>query len=175
MSIDVLRGLIDRLLLMAAVVAGGLVPGFIAQYRQRLGGRLDQARLDLEPWRTVADKLYQGNLDQLIQFHLDSADPTVHSEGAVIGALAASVRHLQDAVDAMQGGLLRQIGYLALHLDTALARATYADWVPSFALSSEGLAFAVLFAVAVWLLFRLSWWLIAQGCRRWLGRTQPAR
>ena len=32
----IVRGLIDRLLLILAVVAGGLVPGFIAQYRQRL-------------------------------------------------------------------------------------------------------------------------------------------
>src|SRR2546429_70783 len=40
-----LRGLFDRLFLVTAVVAGGLLPGFIAQYRQRVGGRLDQARL----------------------------------------------------------------------------------------------------------------------------------
>ena len=47
------RGLIDRLLLICAAVAGGLVPGFISQYRQRLGGRLDQARLDLAPWQKL--------------------------------------------------------------------------------------------------------------------------
>ena len=42
-----IRGLIDRLLLLATAIMGGLVPGFISQYRQRLGGRLDQAGIDL--------------------------------------------------------------------------------------------------------------------------------
>jgi hypothetical protein len=106
---------------------------------------------------------------------LNSADPTVHAEGAVIGALAANVRQLQQAADAMQGSLLQQVAYLALHVDAGLARATFADWVPSFALSAEGLIFALLFAVAVWLLFRLSWWLVGLGCNRLLGRARHAR
>ena len=53
---SLIRGLVDRVLLICAVVAGGLVPGFISQYRQRLGGMLDQARLDLAPWQRIADQ-----------------------------------------------------------------------------------------------------------------------
>ena len=169
-----LRGLIDRLLLVSGVVAGGLVPGFIAQYRQRLGGRLDQARLDLEPLQKIADQYYQGHIEPLIQYHLNSGDPTFRSEGAVIRALVTAVQQLQLAVDALQGSLFHKVGYLALHADIELARATFSDWVPSFALSAEGLSFALLFAFAIWLLFHALWWLLAQGCRRWLGRSSPS-
>jgi hypothetical protein len=169
---SLLRGLIDRLLLVAAVVAGGLVPGFIAQYRQRLGGRLDQARLDLEPWQRIADQSYQGDIERLIQYHLGSSDPTFHSEGSVIRALVATVQHLQAAADALQASLFQQAAYLALHADADLVRATLGDWVPTFALSAEGLAFAVLFAVAVWLSFQALWWLLAGGLRRWSGRSR---
>ena len=168
-----LRGLADRVLLVGAVVAGGLVPGFIAQYRQRLGGRLDQARLDLEPWQAIADQFYHGNIEQLIQYHLSSGDPTFRSEGGVIQTLLATARQLQGAVDALQSGLFHQMGYLALHADADLARATFHDWVPTFALSADALTFAALFAVAIWLLFRASWWLVARGCRRWFGRSRP--
>jgi hypothetical protein len=166
------RGVLDRFLLACAVVVGGLVPGFVAQYRQRLGGRLDQARLDLEPWQKIADQYYHGDIGQLIQYHLGSADSTFHSEGAVIQALVATVEQLRRAADALQGGLLSQLGYLALHADAELARATLHDWVPTFALSSEGLAFAVLFGLAVWLLFQASWWLIAWSVR---GRGRPSQ
>ena len=76
---NVVRGLLDRMLLVCAVV-----PGFIAQYRQRLGGRLDQARLDLDPWQRLADQFYQGDLDKLIQFHLHSGDAKIQAEGAII-------------------------------------------------------------------------------------------
>jgi len=171
----IVRGLLDRVLLVSAAVAGGLVPGFIAQYRQRLGGRLDQARLDLEPWQKLADQFYQGDLHKLIDYHASSTDPTFHAEGAVIRALLDTVHQLQSAVDALHGSLLSQASYLALHADPALARATLADWVPTFALSGEGLVFALLFAILVWLLFHALWWLVARGAQSLLGRDHYAR
>jgi Protein of unknown function (DUF2937) len=170
-----LRGLLDRLLLACAVVAGGLVPGFIAQYRQRLGGRLDQARLDLAAWQKLADQYYHGDLGGLIQYHLDSNDPKFHAEGAIIRSLVASVHQLQSAVDALQGNLFQQVAYLAAHADAGLARATFAAWVPTFALSGEGILFALLFAVGVWLLFHALWWLLAHGGRRLHGEAPAAR
>jgi hypothetical protein len=170
-----LRGLLDRLLLIGAVVAGGLVPGFIAQYRQRLGGRLDQARLDLEPWQRIADQFHQGDIGKLIQYHLSSSDPTFYAEGAVIRTLVATVQQLQIAFDALQGSLFQQARYLALHPDPGLARATFGDWVPTFALSGEGVLFALLFAVAIWLLFQATWWLLALVASRLRGLGRPTR
>jgi len=168
-----LRGLLDRLLLVCAVVAGGLVPGFIAQYRQRLGGRLDQARLDLEPWQKLADQFYQGDIDKLIDYHLSSSDPKFYAEGGVIRSLVAAVHQLQSAVDALHGNLYQQVAYLTVHTDAGLARATFADWVPTFALSGEGIVFALLFAVAVWLVFHALWWLLALSSQR-LSRRRYA-
>ena len=165
-----LRGLLDRMLLVCAAVAGGLVPGFIAQYRQRLGGRLDQVRLDLEAWQKVADQFYHGDLERLIEYHLGSTDPTFHAEGGVIRALIATVHQLQGAVDALHGSLFRQFAYLALHTDPGLARATLTDWVPTLTLSAEGLVFALAFALGIWLLFHLLWWLVARGGQRLIGR-----
>jgi hypothetical protein len=156
-----IRGLLDRLLLVCAVVVGGLVPGFIVQYRQRLGGRLDQARLDLAPWQRLAEQYYQGDIERLIRYHLESPDPKFHAEGGIIRALAATVQQLQSAVDALQGSLFHQAAYLALHADPALARATLHDWVPTFALSPAGIVFALLFALVVWLLFHALWQLLA--------------
>jgi hypothetical protein len=164
-----LRGLLDRLVLVSAVVAGGLVPGFIAQYRQRLGGRLDQALLDLGPWQKIADQFWQGDMDRLVQYHLASTDATFHAEGAVIQSLRAAVQQLQGAVAAMQGSLFQQFRYLGLHTDAGIARATYGDWVPTFALSAEGLVFAALSAVTVWLLFQAAWWLISRASE-WIAR-----
>ena len=170
------RGLLDRVLLVCAAVAGGLVPGFIAQYRQRLGGRLDQARLDLAPWQQLADQYYQGDIERLIRYHLESSDPTFHGEGAIIRALVTTVQQLQSAVDALHGNLFQQAAYLALHADPGLARATLHDWVPTFALSSEGIVFALAFGVAVWLLFHALWHLIALlSLRGRVARSPRAR
>ena len=169
-SVPILRGLLDRLLLVISVVADGLVPGFIAQYRQRLGGRLDQARLDLEPSQKLADQFYHGDIDKLIQYHLSSPDPTFHSEGGVIRGLVASVHQLQSAVDALHTSLVQQVAYLAVHADPSVTRATFSDWVPTFALSGEGLLFAVAFALAVWLIFHALWWLLTLATGLLFGR-----
>jgi len=167
------RGLIDRLLLLVTVVAGGLVPGFITQYAQRLGGRLDQALLDLAPWQQIADQYHHGSLAQLIQYHLASGDPTFHAEGAAIQALVLGVQRLQIAVDALHGTLFHQLGYLVLHTDPELARATFSDWVPTFALSAEGIAIALGFGLSFWLVFHALWRLIASIGRRWRARPDP--
>jgi hypothetical protein len=167
------RGLLDRAILLCAGVTGGLAPGFIAQYRQRLGGRLDQAHLDLEPWQKIADQFYQGDLDKLIQYHLASSDPRFQAEGSVIHALVASVHQLQSAVDALHGSLFKQAAYLAVHADPGLARATYSDWVPTFSLTPEGILFALVFALGVWLAFELIWSLLG-WCGEWLTRRRYA-
>jgi hypothetical protein len=156
-----LRGLLDRILLVCAVVAGGLVPGFIAQYRQRLGGRLEQAQDDLKRWQQLADQSFQGDIERLIRHHLESTDPTFQREGAIIRGLVETVQRLQSAVDALHGSLFHQTAYLALHADPALARATLHDWVPTFALSGEGIVFALVFAVVLWLAFQALWRLFA--------------
>jgi len=158
---SLLRGLMDRLLLVCAVVTGGLVPGFIAQYRQRLGGRLDQARLDLQPWQDLANRLYDGDIDKLIQNHLSNPDPKIHADGEIIHSLVTNVQHLQSAVDALHGNLYEQLGYLSIHADPSLVRATSHDWVPTFALSTDGLLFALVVGVGVWLLFQALWGLLA--------------
>jgi hypothetical protein len=160
-----MRGLLDRLVLIVAAVSGGLLPGFIEQYRQRLGGRLDQARLDLASWQKVADQLFQGDLNQLIRYHAASPDPAFRAEAGVIQQLVATVQHLQDAVAALHGNLAQQMSYLTLHLDASLARATLADWTPTLSLSLEGIAFALLFALVVWLLFHALWWILARLVR----------
>lgn len=169
------RGLFDRLLLVCAVVAGGLVPGFITQYRQRLGGRLDQAQLDLAPWQKIADQYFHGDLGRLIQYHLASKDPTFHSEGDVIRSLVSTVQHLQSEVAALHGNLFQQAAYLALHADPGIARATLTDWVPTFGLSTDGILFALVFALVLWLLFQTSWSLTAAGGRHITARLRRSR
>ena len=60
-----LRGLLDRILLIGAIFAAACVPSFIAQYRQRLGGRLDQVLHDLAPFQEIANRNHGGDLRKL--------------------------------------------------------------------------------------------------------------
>jgi hypothetical protein len=169
------RNLFDRFILVAAVIAGGLIPGFIAQYRQRLGGRLDQALQDLAPWQRMADQRYGGDLHALIEHHLSSQDPTFHADGAAIQAIVDAVELLKTSVAALQTDLVHQVFYLSTHLDSQLARATLHDWVPTFSLAGEGIVFALLFGLTAWLAFQAVWSALTLIGGRLRERSVPAR
>lgn len=151
------RGLFDRLILVAGVVVGGCVPGFISQYAQRVGGMLDQVKHDLLPFQAVAQQFHGGSMQALVKYHLASGDPSFQSEGRAIEDMMDSLARLQGMVDGLAGSIWHQIGYLAAHFDRAIGAATWQTYVPSFNLDPQSLMVAGAFGVACWLLFIGIW------------------
>ncbi|MEO8308474.1 MAG: DUF2937 family protein [Pseudomonadota bacterium] len=151
------RSLLDRAVLVVGTVAGGCVPGFIVQYRQRVGGRLDQVTLDLAPFREIAQRLYGGNLDALIRHHLESPDRTFNAEGAAIQGMVNAELRLRGMVEALQGDIWHQLQYLIAHPDTDLLQATWSAHVPAFTLDGQGVLMALVIGVTLWLAFLLVW------------------
>jgi hypothetical protein len=154
---SLVRGLLDRLILLAGVLAGGCVPGFITQYVQRVGGMLDQVQQDLMPFQEVAQKYHGGDLHALVQHHLGSADPSFQSEGRAIEDMLDSLARLQGMVDGLTGSVWHQIAYLTAHFDRAIGGATWHSYVPSFNFDMESLMVAGAFGVGCWLVFVGAW------------------
>lgn len=160
-----LRGLLDRLLLVAAVLCAGALPSFIAQYRQRLGGRLEQVIRDLAPFQEIANRLHGGSLDALIKYHLASTDNTFHAEGQAIQDMVNSAASLRSAADALNADLWHQLWYLTRHLDTGLAGGTWSSFVPSVPITLDGLVFALIVGLLLWLIVAFLWSLLARMFR----------
>jgi hypothetical protein len=157
MALTFVRGLLDRVVLVAGTVAGGCVPGFIVQYRQRVGGRLDQVVLDLAPFREIAQRLYGGSMDALIRHHLASADQTFHAEGAAIQGMVNAELRLRGMMTALQGDVWHQLQYLLVHPDRDLLQSTWSVYVPAFTLDAQGMLMALAIGVSLWLVFLLLW------------------
>jgi hypothetical protein len=170
-----LRGLLDRLLLVAAVLCAGTVPSFIAQYRQRLGGRLDQVLIDLEPFRRIAAQYHGGSLEALVRHHLASSDATFRAEGAAVRAMMDSAAALRAAVAALNADLWHQLLYLAGHLDVSIARETWRIFAPAVPLQPEPLVFAAICGLLVWLLAAGLWRLCAALAYGMRARRARAR
>jgi hypothetical protein len=169
-----LRGLLDRIILVASIIAAGCIPSFIAQYRQRLGGRLDQVLRDLAPFQEIANRYFGGSTQALVKHHLDSADATFHQEGAAIQAMLDSAARLRAGVEALNTDLLHQLAYLSTQLDPGIARATWEVYAPSFTLTAESVAFSAILGLAIWLVFLAAWLGCARAGRAVLrGRARP--
>jgi hypothetical protein len=158
-----LRGLLDRLILVVGVIAAGCIPSFIAQYRQRLGGRFDQVLHDLAPFQEIANRNHGGSLKELIRHHLESSDATFHQEGAAIQAMADSAVRLRAGFEALNTDLLHQLAYLATQLDADIARATWEVYAPSFTLTAESIIFSTVLGILIWLAFLAVWLVCARA------------
>jgi hypothetical protein len=154
---NLIRGLLDRMVLVAGVLAGGCVPGFIVQYRQRVGGRLDQVTQDLLPFQEIARRYHGGDIQALVKHHLASTDQSFLAEGQAIQDMLDSMATLQTMMDGLQGSVLRQIGYLVGHFDRGIGAATWHSYLPSFNLDPSGLLVAGVIGVACWLIFAGAW------------------
>jgi len=155
-------GLLDRLLLVGAVLCAGAIPSFIAQYRQRLGGRLEQVLRDLAPFQEIANRQHGGSLDALIRYHLASTDRTFHAEGQAIQDMVDALDRLRSSAAALNTDLWHQLWYLARHLDAGLARGTWDSFVPSVSITFDGVAFALLLGLLLWLVVAALWSLFAR-------------
>src|SRR5580658_1652890 len=109
---SVVRGILDRLVLLAAVLLAACIPSFIVQYRQRLGGRLEQVRADLAPFQAIADHNFGGSLSKLIDYHLASQDATFHQEGTAVQAMVDAATRLSAALQALNTDIVHQCLYL---------------------------------------------------------------
>lgn len=152
-----LRGLLDRLVLLAGTIAGGCIPGFIQQYRQRVGGRLDQIQLDLAPFQEIARRYHDGNMDALVRHHLASSDPSFHAEGQALQDMLESLHRLQAMAEGLAGTVWQQIVFLLRHYDADIGAATLRDHVPTFSLDPDGLLVAFTVGLTLWALFLLLW------------------
>jgi len=151
------RGLLDRLVLIGGVLVGGCVPGFITQYHQRVGGRLDQVTIDLAPFQQIANRFHGGGLDTLVKHHLASPDQSFHAEGQAVQAMVDNLARLQAMMEGLSGSIWRQIGFLARHYDRDIGLATWHDFLPSFNLDPASLMVAGAFGVVCWLIFLGMW------------------
>lgn len=158
----ILRGILDRIVLVGAILAAGCVPSFIAQYRQRVGGMLDQAIRDLAPFQEIARRNHGGDIRKLVQHHLGSTDPTFQQEGRAIQAMVDAVANLREAAIALNADLFGQARWLAVHGDTQVAKATWDTFAPAMSLSGEALLFTFASGVAIWLVFLAVWFATAR-------------
>jgi hypothetical protein len=171
----ILRGILDRVVLVGAILAAGCVPSFIAQYRQRLGGMLDQATKDLGLFQEIANRHHGGDLQRLIQHHLKSTDPTFRDEGKAIQVMVETVARLKESLAALNTDFYGQLAYLAKNGEAEVAKATWEAFVPAMSLTADALTFAFATGVIVWLLFMAIWIAVSRFGDVVLARGRPGK
>ena len=138
--------MISRLLNgLAAVLGAGVFaqfPEFYQQYLQRLGGRLDQALIDMERLlndATILGRTLEAYLEELLQSGTLAARQAARRELERV----ENADQLRSAYEALsQAGTLERPLVFFRHLDPDLAGEVLDVFVPALPVSPEGLVYA---------------------------------
>jgi len=133
-----------RIFYSLGAIAGGAAfsqfPEYYAHYVQRLGGRIDQARLRAQEIRE--DAAEKGlSVEDYVETFLESRPHAL--EGERMAESIFQLDRMEAAYQALRNAttLERPLAF-AEHLDTGLLEATLGDFAPALPLTPEGLAYA---------------------------------
>jgi hypothetical protein len=144
-----LRSLIYIAVFAAGTFVGAIFPSYSFQYQQTLEAQLGQVSTDLALFQDIAERYHKGDLATLIQYHLNSEDPTFHDEGIAIQSMVSDQERLAEASVAFELSFFEQAFYLYRDGDPELERATWDSYTPAFVATEQ----ALIFAVSIGLLF----------------------
>lgn len=136
--------------------SGAQLPEFAQQYRQRLGGAVDELRASIEQFdadaraegltRTAALERHAANTDELFRRRGQSMVGTIDRYG--------NLNADKQALD--QSAALGLVATFMRTADPAIARATLHDYAPAIPVTAEGGIMAAIGAAIGWLLARLA-------------------
>jgi hypothetical protein len=163
--------IIGRILALAIGLFAGLAasqgPEFAQQYRQRIGGAIDELRRVVASFDENA-RAEGVSREQMIARFRTNEDPAVKRDADDKDQIVDRLQRLERQRDAVaNAGQFERLAVLARGFDGQLARATYLDFEPAWPATTEGLVIGGLGFVLGWgglvLFFRA------------LGRLRPNR
>jgi Protein of unknown function (DUF2937) len=157
-------------LLFALVGSQG--PEFSQQYRQRLGGALDELKRVVAAFNADAAKQSITPVEAIARLE-GNPDPLAQARGAAIESDIARRNKLQNAFDAMRdAGPVQRIGAMAADFDSAIGADTLQNFEPAVPVTSEALLVGALALVIGWGGTHVCAWPIRQ---RWRERREKRR
>jgi hypothetical protein len=161
-----IRGIIYIAVFATGCFLGGLFPSFSIQYHQRLEAQYDQVSIDLAPFEEIANRYHGGDLEALVQHHLNSTDPTFHAEGEAIQLMIDSQAYLAESKAAASSPYVDQAVYFYRHMDDAVGTAVLDGFVPTLVTTENAITFALTIGTVTICVFWLLWNATSLALRR---------
>jgi Protein of unknown function (DUF2937) len=155
-----------RLAVAVALIAGVIGsqgPEFAEQYRQRMGGALDELKRIVAQFDAAAAR--QGlTTPQAVGRLEQNAEPLAREQGQNMVETIARADRLEEELEAMRSaGPLKRIYVMAKDFDPEIARHTLDNYEPAAPLSLEAVVAAALAAISGWAGMHLVAWPIRRA------------
>ncbi|HRK24003.1 MAG TPA: DUF2937 family protein [Beijerinckiaceae bacterium] len=154
--------------MLASGLAGAQLPELAQQYRQRLGGAVDELRTIVTRFETDAKS---EGLDSAaaLERHRANQDELIRKRGIAMAETIARFTRLSDQeVRLKEDNTLLRVTTMLAHGDRDIVSAAMRDFSPAVPINAEGGFFAAVGAFFGWLALRLFTW-PKRSFDRWLA------
>jgi len=153
------ESIIDRIVAVIGGIIFFQIPAFIIQYKQRLGGHVDELSRLIAQYKSSAAK-YGKTVEEYIALHLNSGVNEIVSTGEFMtenmkrfDELSLALKNLSES-----SGITKLFVFFK-SMDLDILRGTYKDFVPGISFNLESIAYCivgVIFSMLLYLLIKKS-------------------
>lgn len=152
--LQVLESLFDRALAIVGSITLAQFPQFYAQYIQRLGGHLDEARRIVSEYSKAASSFHL-TLQEYIQVHLTAQNSVLQSTGNIIENSLTRLADLEKSFQALKGGTLFNRWWIFLkNMNPDIFKQTCSEYTSGLSLTLESLIYALAGLLITWGLYQ---------------------
>ena len=130
--------LVDKLVFTFGCIITMQLPAFIAHYRQRLGGHLDEARSLLASYERLAERNFGGDMQRLLQEYEQNQSPAIQETGRIIQENLDRIKLLEENIaDISNQSMWLDIIYFLFGFDSQVAKGTLEGFAPTVPLQLD--------------------------------------
>ena len=132
-----------------ALLLGLQVPNFIDQYQKRLDAHLREVTVNLQPFQTIADKYFAGDMTKLIALHRESGERPFQEEGSAIEQMVQRKLRFEAELAALQASLPIKAFRVLFNGDREMIDETLGQFSYNIPMTQDALLFGAGFAFSL--------------------------
>lgn len=146
--LTIINTVIDRCFFTITFILGVQLPEFIQQYQQRLSGHLNEAKLQLAQFETIAQQHFDGSLVSMITRYKSNNEASIVNTGELIERLLERIQYLTAHLEQINTtNYLDSLYRFIRHLDQQIAIATAEHFSMAIPLELEAIATGAVIAI----------------------------
>jgi hypothetical protein len=138
-----------------SLLIGLQIPNFVDQYQKRVDAHLREVTINLLPFQEIADKFFNGDLNQLIELHRKSDAKPFQEEGLAIEMMVQRKLRFEADLSLLKTSLPKKALNILLHGDKEILDEAVGQYSYSVPLNQDALVFGASVALVILLMLEL--------------------
>ena len=155
MFISLLQRYSLKVTFAVALLIGLQLPHFLAQYETRLDAHYLESTQQLNHYQKLADLLFAGDLNELVEKHKNSEIALFKAETEIIKSLIERAEFLQHQKKQLQGPLYKRFAFLITQINQPLFIETQDNYQANIVINQQAIIVGLSVAVVLTLLLEM--------------------